>query len=62
MFPDETHVKILQDIDNAEMEAHRQYLRLESLRLRLQEQWKVMPNGERWTQERHDASAHSRKR
>lgn len=61
MFPDERHVKIVKQIDEMEAEAFGLYRRMERLRLGLQEQWKVLPSGERWTKERHEESAHSSK-
>jgi hypothetical protein len=49
MFPEETHVKIVRQMDEIECELFRLYRKLERLRLGLQEQWAVMPDGSRWT-------------
>ena len=53
MFPEETHQKIVKQIDDIEADIHRCYRSLERLRLDLQRQWRVLPSGERWT-ENHD--------
>jgi Txe/YoeB family toxin of Txe-Axe toxin-antitoxin module len=55
MFPEETHQKIVKRIDEIEVEMFEIYRRLERLRLDLQEQWRVLPSGARWTQEKKDA-------
>ena len=54
MFPEETHVKIVKRLDEIECELFGLYRKLESLRLGLQDQWKVLPSGERWTKERQE--------
>jgi hypothetical protein len=54
MFPEETHVKILQRIDAIEAEMFGIYRRLERLRLDLQAKWRVLPSGARWSEERVD--------
>jgi hypothetical protein len=59
MFPDERYVKILRRIDEIECDLYRQYRRIERLRLDLQREWKVLPNGERWTERSHAASEFS---
>lgn len=52
MFPDETHQEIVKRIDALESSAFTLYRQLESLRLELQRQWKVLPSGERWSEQR----------
>lgn len=61
MFPEETHVKILARIDRLEANAYQVYASLERLRLELQQQWRAMPDGQKWTPERHAESNHSRR-
>lgn len=56
MFPEETHVKILQQLDELESEVYGVYRKVERLRAGLQRQWKALPSGERWSEERHSAS------
>ena len=52
MFPEETHIEILKHIDDAESNMYRLYREVARLRLRLQEQWRVLPTGAHWTIER----------
>lgn len=52
MFPEETHQKIVQRLDRLEAEIFRTYKSIERVRLDLQRQWRVLPSGERWTEER----------
>lgn len=59
MFPEETHVKIVKRIDQLEADAYRLYRQMERLRLELQEQWKVLPDGSRWSQKAQIDSIHS---
>ena len=49
MFPDETHQKIVKQIDEIEAELHGLYRKLARLRQGLQRQWHVMPSGQRWS-------------
>lgn len=59
MFPEETHVKILRRLDAIEAELFGLYRRLEGLRLDLQREWRALPNGARWSERSHAASAFS---
>ena len=59
MFPEESHQKIVRRLDQMEAEVYGLYRKLENLRLDLQKQWKVLPNGERWTERGHAASQFS---
>ena len=43
MFPEETHAKIVKQIDDIECEMYGLYRKLERLRLNLQQQWNVKP-------------------
>ena len=52
MSPEETHIKILKQIDDAEFDMYRLYCKVTRLRLSLQAQWRVLPSGARWTIER----------
>jgi hypothetical protein len=56
MFPEETHEKIVKQVDEVEADLFRLYRKLMRLRLGLQRQWRVLPNGERWTERSHQAS------
>ena len=49
MFPEEPHIEILKQIDDAESDMYRLYRKVARLRLSLQEQWRVLPTGARWT-------------
>lgn len=62
MFPEETHVKIVKKLDALEADAYRVYRSMESLRIELQEQWHVLPSGERWTPEKSEATRHSERK
>lgn len=46
MFPEETHARIVQRLDEIEADMFRIYRSLERLRLSLQEQWRVSPSDE----------------
>lgn len=59
MFPEETHQKIVQQIDEVECELFRLYRKLQRLRLGVQRQWHVLPSGEQWTKEKQEASDYS---
>ena len=59
MFPEETHVKILKEIDAIELEMFRLYERLARLRLDLQRQWNSLPSGHRWTEKAQQESEHT---
>lgn len=59
MFPEKTHIKIVRRIDEVEADLFRLYRKLERLRLDLQQQWKVLPSGERWSERSHAASEFS---
>ena len=59
MFPDERHVKIVQRLNSIEARLYGLYRALEGLRADLQEEWKVLPDGSRWSESRHEASLHS---
>lgn len=59
MFPEETHVKILKRIDAIEAEMFGIYRKLERLRLDLQQQWRALPSGARWSERSHAASEFS---
>ena len=61
MFPEETHVKILKEIDSIEAEMHTLYGRLARLRLGLQRQWRALPSGERWNEQRQSESDYAAK-
>jgi hypothetical protein len=50
MFPEETHQKIVKQIDEIEADMYGLYRKLERLRLGLQRQWHVLPSGDRWSQ------------
>lgn len=50
MFPEETHQKIVKQIDEIEADMYGLYRKLERLRLELQRQWHVLPSGARWSQ------------
>ena len=52
MFPEEPHIEILKQIDDAESDMYRLYRKVARLRLSLQEQWRVLPTGAHWTMER----------
>lgn len=52
MFPDETRVRWIRDLDHIEADLYSLYLRLERVRLELQREWHVLPNGEHWTPEK----------
>ena len=54
MFPEETHVEIVRQIDEAEAKAFTLYRSIARLRLSLQRQWHVLPTGERWTGAKQD--------
>jgi len=54
MFPEETHQRIIKDIDNIEGQMFALYRSLNRLRLNLQSQWRVLPSGEKWNQERQE--------
>ena len=56
MFPEETHQKIVKQMDDIEAELFGLYRKLERLRLSLQERWRVLPSGEKWTPARHSES------
>lgn len=51
MFPEETHIKIVKQLDEIEADLFGCYRRLERLRLTLQDQWRVLPTGLCWTPE-----------
>jgi hypothetical protein len=51
MFPEETHVKIVKQLDDIESEVFRLYRKTERLRLELQRKWRVLPSGQRWSEE-----------
>ena len=54
MFPEETHQKIVKQIDDVEADLFRLYRRLARLRMDLQRDWRVLPSGDRWTREAQD--------
>ncbi len=51
MFPDETHLKVIRRIDELEAEVYSMYRKIARFRLGLQRQWRVLPSGERWTEQ-----------
>lgn len=51
MFPNERHQQIVKRIDDIEADIFRLYNRLAQLRLELQREWKVLPGGNRWSEE-----------
>lgn len=61
MHPSERQLKIVQRIDRLEADACRVYRALESLRLELQAEWRVLPDGTKWTEEKHEATRYSAK-
>jgi len=58
MFPEETHQAIVKQVDDIEAELLRLYRKLARLRLDLQQQWKVLPSGRRWSQDEHEKTEH----
>jgi hypothetical protein len=62
MFPQETHQKIVAQMDEIEAELFRLYRKLERLRLSLQREWRVLPSGATWTQAVHNETEHSARR
>jgi len=56
MFPEETHQQIVERIDQIESEVYAIYRKLERFRISLQEKWRVLPSGEKWTPARHNES------
>lgn len=61
MFPEDTNEAIVKKLDQMEAESYRIYRAMQRLRLHLQERWKVLPTGERWSQEKHDATEYPAK-
>ena len=59
MFPDETHQRIVKRLDELETTLHQTYRAIERLRLDLQTLWRVLPNGERWSAEKSEATRYS---
>jgi len=59
MFPEETHIKIVQRINDLEAKLFGIYRGLESLRLDLQNYWHVLPSGSRWTEANSEATRYS---
>lgn len=53
MFPQENQERIVKELDEIEADLYRIYRKIERFRGRLQEQWKVLPSGDKWTPERH---------
>jgi hypothetical protein len=51
-----TKEEILRDLDIHESRLYTEYSRIQALRLRLQEQWRTMPDGSTWSQAKHDES------
>lgn len=60
MFPEERHVKIIRRIDEIEAELYGLYRRLARLRLDLQREWRVLPSGQRWSEQGQDETEHAK--
>lgn len=54
MFPEETHRKIVRQIDAIEADMFGLYRKLASLRLQLQRDWRVLPSDQRWSAQAQD--------